>query len=360
MDETTSFIRDPDELTHRVEAYPRLTQEKRKELVLALKDLKDERAGKFLTTVLPGETEKEIQKLIRKQLFVLKTMGIKVEEPRASGESVLKAVEDKRERMGFLSNYDSEGARVVIAAFEIKKGYYIFVNAIAHLFDGLRDLKLVPLARQDLESILARHRSGADAHDVFLEISPRYATWLIEESDAISRHFAEDVRQLKRFVSTLKDNVQKPQDIYDFKAPDDVEQAPVSTVLLDDLFQPLTLTWDTMEADRKALAEIGGSSILLPPHMIEEKVEVFLGNLLDREPLKSKLPFMKRLLEDYAYMFFLSGRFDFFKTLMELLTSGKGPYGALSFFVVKALETKKQEPDRQGGLIVNPYEQIRR
>jgi len=135
---------------------------------------------------------------------------------------------------------------------------------------------------------------------------------------------------------------------------------PVSTVLSDELFQSLALTWDTMEADRSALAALGGPAIVLPPHMIKERIEAFFKGLLDGEPLKSKTPFIKRLLEDYAYIFFLSGRLDCFKTLRELLMNEKGVYGALSFFAGRSLETKESEPGRQSGLIVNPYEQVRR
>lgn len=360
MDEITGFINDPDETLRRSESYIHLLREERKQLVLAMSDLRDERAGKFLAGIFPGEMDKEIQKLIKKGLFRLKTMGIKVEDVRDSGEPVLKIIDEKRQHKGFMSNYDIEGTRIVIAAFEAKKNYYLFVNAIMHLSRGLTDMKLAPLPKRDLEAILAEYRKGTSNNNVFVEIPPQYAAYLIEESDAVSHRYADDVSQLKQFASTLKDNVQKPDDIYGLHVPDDILPLPVSTVLSDDLFQHFSLTWDTMEEDRKTLSTITGPTILLPPHMIEEKMETFLKNLLDSEPLRSKISLMKRLLEDYSYLFFLSGRFDCFETLRELLTNEKGLHGALSFFVGKTLETKEQQPDPEPGLIVSPYEQVRR
>jgi len=44
----------------------------------------------FLSKALDRTAEREIQKSIKKLLFMLKTQGVRVEEPKLSGESVLK------------------------------------------------------------------------------------------------------------------------------------------------------------------------------------------------------------------------------------------------------------------------------
>jgi hypothetical protein len=64
---------------------------------------------------------------------------------------------------------------------------------------------------------------------------------------------------------------------------------------------------------------------------------------------------MKRLMEDYAYIFHSLGGFKAYKGLMEMLKETDGPEKTLSFFVKKVLELKKEQ---QPGLIVSPYDQV--
>lgn len=352
----TSYIENLDDPSRLREIYFGLAPEGRKEMVTALTSVRDERAGICFVALLAGETDKELQKLIRKALFRLKTVGIRVEEPRPAGEPALKAIEDKKEHKAFMSNYDQENTRIVILAFEVKKNYYIFVNAMLHLYDGLTDLKLAPLARSEFEAIIAEYRDATDRLSVLVEISPAYAARLIGEGEALSHRHEEDVRQIKQFALNLKTGVQRPRDLYELQIPDDITPLPVSEVLSDDLFHSFSLAWDTMEADKEVLASATGSNILLPPQVMTEKLETFLTELIETEPLKAKLPFLTRLIEDYAYIYYLSGRYDSFMTLMELLKHEKGPRGALAFFISKTLESKENRAEPRQELIVNPYE----
>jgi len=72
------------------------------------------------------ESDKDVQKQMRKLLFALKTVGIKVEQPKQVGEAVLKKVEEVRAHRALLSNYDYQGTRLVVAAYEIKKNAFMF------------------------------------------------------------------------------------------------------------------------------------------------------------------------------------------------------------------------------------------
>ena len=85
---------------------------------------------------------------------MLKTQGIRVEEPKISGESVLKKVEAVREQKAFLSNYDPEDTRVVLLAFEIKKRQFVFMHAVSHFSKGLLELAAVPISGNELDAIL--------------------------------------------------------------------------------------------------------------------------------------------------------------------------------------------------------------
>ncbi|MDR2018579.1 MAG: hypothetical protein LBQ00_06890 [Syntrophobacterales bacterium] len=359
MKEIIEFIHEPDQLDNLKATYVRMSKERREETILAITDTKEGGAGKFLVSVLPSEPDKEVQKLIRKQIFKLKTMGIKIEEERPAGESALKKIETKRQHKGFMFNYDSTGTRTVIAAFEVKRNGFIFINAVIHLADGLIDLKLAPLTGDDVETIMAKYRTETTKSTVLAETSPRYAAYLIEEGNAISHLYTEDVTQLRRFVSSLKDSIEKPQDIYGLKIPGTFEPLPPGAVLLDDMFTSLTLSWDTIEEDRRAIETFDKPAILLPSHMVREKEESFVKTLIEKEVLKSKITLLRRVFEDYAYIFFQIERFDCFHDLLHLLTSDRGLTEALSFFAKKSLIAPDPEEERrQSSLIVSPYEQI--
>ena len=362
MKEINDLIRDPDQLPALKDTYLKWPREKREKSVLEMKDVKEESAGRFLTSVLADEPDKDIRKLIRKQIFRLKTLGIKTEEVRPAGEPVLRKMEETREHKGFMFNFDPSGTRIVATAFEVRRNHFIFVNAITHLTEGLVDLKLAPVIRKDYDTIVTDYRAEVKPGVVFAEISPPYGAYLIEEGDRVSHKHSEDVKQLMHFVSSLKDSVRTPEDIYSLEIPDAYEPLPPGTVLLHEIFAPLTLSWETLEEDRKRLAGFGESTILLPAHMVEEKREDFLKALAESEPLKARIPLLKRVLEDYAYMFFQIGRFDCFQGTVDLLKSDRGLSDVLRFFVRKSLGpvNKTEETQAQPGLIVNPYEQIRR
>ena len=63
-----------------------------------------------------------------------------------------------------------------------------------------------------------------------------------------------------------------------------------------------------MEEDRKKLNEVINPTIVLPPYVIEERRQAFLNELVESERLAARLPQFKRMLEDYAYLFYCLGK----------------------------------------------------
>lgn len=361
MNEIIEAIHNSDKFEQQKDAYLKLPRDQRMALVEALREARDDVAGRFMTAILSSEADKEIRKLIKKLMFRLKTMGVKVEEPEAGGEPALRKITEVRHHKGFMSNYDDQNTRVVIIALEVKRNNFILINAVIHVTDGLVDLKLAPVMKHDLDEIIEAYQKGATGSIAFTEISPKYASYLIEEGDSISRRHTEDVRQLRQFTSTLKDEVQTPEDVYALKAPDDVEPLPAETILSSDLFVPFTLSWGTVDADRKTYSGLGSSTILLPAHMVKEKKLEFVENLISAGPLKSRIHATKRMLEDYAYIFHSLQRFEYFKGIIQMLGDEKGAIEALSFFIRRVLEVPTEtEGQPQPGLILNPYEPIHR
>jgi hypothetical protein len=79
MEEIIQAISDAADLKNKAEEFSRMSSEKKIELLQKIKDIKSGAAGTFLNMVYPDEKDKDIQKLIKKLLFRLKTVGVKVD-----------------------------------------------------------------------------------------------------------------------------------------------------------------------------------------------------------------------------------------------------------------------------------------
>jgi hypothetical protein len=332
--------------------FRRLSKEDKFKLLDALKVVRDESAARYLNTLHDVEKDKDVQKQMRKLLFGLKTVGIKVEQPKQAGGTVLKKVEEVRGHRALLSNYDSQSTRLVVAAYEIKKNAFIFISASMHFSDGLTELRSGPIDRVGLESILKEFLSGRTPNMIVAEISPAYALYLLDEASARSDKNKEDIRQLKKLIGPIKGTVQTARDIYSLSLPENTRSMPADKILEHPLFKALAVTWKTVDEDRKTYNSTAGSSIVLPPYMLEEKKQSFLKSIMEKEDVKSKIPLMKRLLEDYAYIFHGLSQFPQYKGLMDYLADERAQQKTMEYFVKNSIERSEE---KQPGLLVNPY-----
>jgi hypothetical protein len=356
MNEIIATINDNDKLIDNVQAFSQLLKENKLETLENLRLERTEIVGQFLNRVYASEHDKQVQKTIKKLIFRLKSIGIKVEEFKVEGESVLKKFEEQREHRGLISNYDSDGTRMTMVAFEIKRNAYVLVHGLLHFSNGLLELSSAPVDGKGLHHIIAEYLKGSLKPFTIVEVAPRYASYLMEEASSLSGRYIEELKQMKSLSSRLGGLVQKPFDIYALAIPEETGVLSLERILSSEIFEPFSVTWDTLEDDRKQFNDIGSpSTIVLPPYMVEEKRQELLKNLIENGKLSPNLPLMKRLIEDYAYIFHAQGEFNAYRGLIELLHQPEGIYKSLSFFVKKALEQKKEQ---QPGLIVNPYEQV--
>lgn len=358
MEELILNINDNNLLEDNIKAFALLSKQDKLIFLEKFKALRTESAGLFLNRLYVEEKDKNILKAIKKLLFRLKTLGVKVEEPEARGEPVLKKIEEKRMYRGLMSNYDGEGTRLVVVAFEVKKNSFILLHAMIDLTHGLMELATAPVDRNGIEALVVEYCKRTPKPFTVIEVAPRFAGWLIEEGSNLSGKYTEEVREIKPFLSRLPGPVQKPSDIYSLTVPEDTDALPLERIASKEIFESLTLPWDNLDEDKKQFNDIGGgSSIVLPPYMIQEKRRDFVKNLVQGDTLKSKLPLITRLMEDYAYLLHNLGDFGAYKGLITMLRDPEGPASMLSFLVNKALvhEEKQEQP----GLIMNPYGQVR-
>ncbi|HNY70749.1 MAG TPA: hypothetical protein PL032_08660 [Syntrophorhabdus sp.] len=357
MDNIISNINYIEQLEGNVDAFSQLSNDIKLELLDKLKFERTEIVGQFLNRIYTKEHDKQIQKIIKKLLFRLKTSGIKVEELRVEGESALKKYEEKRVHRGLMSNYDGDGTRLAVVAFEAKRNTYVLVHSLLHFSRGLLELGNITVDREGLGQIFTEYLKGSLKPFVIVEVAPRYAYYLIEEASSLSGQYADEIKQMKSFSYRLGGRVQKPSDVYVLPIPNDIESSSLDHILSNSLFEPFFVIWDTLEDDKKQFNDIGASSsIVLPPYLMEEKKQALIKNLIENGKLSPNLPFMKRLMEDYAYIFYTLGDFKSFKGLVDILQLSDGPYKMLSFFVKKAL--REEEKAQEHGLIINPYEQV--
>lgn len=357
MDEIIAAIRDGSSIDRQAEVFAALAKKEKLAIIEQVAVLKSAVAGQFLNAAYSGEEDKDVLKAIRKSIFHLKSAGIKVEEPKAAGEPALRKVEDAREHIGFMSNYDDAGTRVVLLVLGIKKNSFIFLNAIDKFAEGLVELETMPVDRRGLEEIINEYRRNTSQQIAFEEISPRYASFLIEEASIASGRFVEEMKQIKFFNARLTKGVQKTGDIYGLAVPGSANIVSPEAIFTHDLFASFKVTWATLSDDRKEYTGLGGSTIVLPQYMVEEKKREFVRALIARDPLASYVPRMKRLMEDYAYLFHVMNNFSYYKGLTEYLKSTGSPQETLSRFVTRSLEEIEEKP--QDGLIVDPYGSVR-
>jgi hypothetical protein len=361
MEDIAKNIDDQSKLEDNASAFRALSREEKLQLLERLKIVKTGTLGQFLNRVYGEESDKEVQKTIKRLLFRLRTLGVEVEEPRIQGEPVLRKIEEQKAHRGLMSNYDQKGTRLVVAAFQSKRNAYLLVHSITHFSDGLLELANLPVDRRGLDAVFKEYIADAPASDYVGEVSPKFAWFLIEESANASGAYGDEIRRLRSFVSRYQGEVQKPEDIYGLVTSDITTVMTEDRVLSHPIFTPLPLTWPQWEDDRQNYRTIGTSSILLPPYMVEERRDTFLKTLLESERMKPLLSPVKRVAEDYAYLLFCRGEFGAYKGLIELLKGGSGPHRILHFFVKRVLDAAEKTEDRApGGLIINPYEQIRR
>ncbi len=354
MEEVLKNLESDGDLESAVAAYISLTSHEKVDLLERIRSTRTERVALFLSKVLDRTSEREIQKSIKRLLFALKTQGVRVEEPKISGESVLKKVETVREQKAFLSNYDPEDTRVVLLSLEMKKRQFLFMHAISHFSKGLQDLAAMPISRDELETILKDYRGRMVRPMVLLPIAPKYASFLIEEASGPSGAHADDLKNLKPLMAGLKGPVQKPEDIYMLPVSQNTRSKSLQEILSDPILEPFTLTWDSIEADKKELDAVANPSIVLPPYVIEERRQAFMNGLVQGDKLKAAGRSLKRMLEDCSYLFHAMGELDTFKGLADGLPDDQFLQNALLFFVKKSLEKKEEE---QPGVLVDPFKQ---
>lgn len=354
MDDIIKAISSALEVEKKVEYYFTMPDDEKRLLLEGLRKKKTEDIGLFLNAIYLEENNKQIQKMIRRLIFGLKSSGVKVEEPRPAGGPVLKKIEEVRDNRGFITNFDRAQSRTVMAAYEIKKNTFVFLSGEVHFREGLRELMSAPVDRRRLDEIIASYRNSTGEPVFMTEISPAYAAFIVEEGASRSGRFTDGIAPLKSFVTHLKDPVHKPEDIYSLPVADPEGPASMEEILGHPIFTPFSLDWEKIGEDRKEYSRESGATIVLPQHMVEEKRTAFTAALAGRVDISSQAPLVRRMLEDYAYAFHVMGDFARYLGTITLIRDSKALADIITHFLRRSLDAAEEKP-AESGLIVNPY-----
>lgn len=357
MDEKIDNYIGTDDLTHQTEIFQKLSNKEKLEFLDSIVKQRNENTGVFLNRIYAEEKDKNIQKRIRALLHKLKTTGIHIEEPKTSGEPVLKKIEEKRVHRGLLSNYDDFNARVVFLAFEVKKNNFILLNADIHFTDGLFDLVTIPVDKKEIDDIVYKFRYDTNKKLVIVDVSFCYAGYILEEASKRSGKYRDEIFQMRKITSHVKDTIQKPEDIYNLECPETTRPLELEKVLTHTILEPFSLTWSSMEEDKKAFNATDSSSLILPPYMVEEKRQALLKSILEKDDIKSTFPHIKRMLEDYAYIFYNLKELPYYKGIVNCLQDSTTPLNVALYFIKKSLEDSElvDKDKEKEGIIINPY-----
>ncbi|MHB8111303.1 MAG: hypothetical protein ACYDHW_14865 [Syntrophorhabdaceae bacterium] len=355
MDDLIKAVENAQEIEKKVEYYFTMTGDEKRLLLKGFETKKSEDVGILLNAIYPDEPDKDVRKMIRKMIFKLKSSGINVEEPRPDGVSVLKKVEEHRENYGFLTNYDYSQSRLVVAAYEVRKNTFVFLNGEIHFREGLRELMSSPVSKRDLDELIRAYRVNTVEPAFISQISPAYAAFIVEEGSGISGKFSDAVGSLKNFAAHIKDPVHRSDDIYTLPVMKGINPAAPDTILNHSIFTPFSPTWGAIAEDRKEYLSGTASTIVLPPRMEDERKNSFIKALVGRDDMAWLHTRIKRLLEDYAYFFYFMEDYGRYRGLIEILKSGDTRREATAFFVRKSLEAPQEKKPASSGLIVSPY-----
>jgi hypothetical protein len=214
-----------------------------------------------------------------------------------------------------------------------------------------------PVERNAFETILQTYRTDTKAPMILQEISPAYGAFLLEEASARSGKFRDDVRTFGPLAAGTR-AVRTPEDIYRLPVSDTVQPVAPEALLNHQVFLPFFITWATMEEDAKEYNSTGGGLIVLPDYLQAKKKTEFVEGLIERYNMRSALPLIRRMLEDYAYLLYQMKEYRFYSGAVQFLKLHDAADKALLHFLRKSLLKGAQKPEEKlqdGELIVNPY-----
>lgn len=345
-------------LSVKPETYKALSREERIEFLNSLKNIRTEEIASLLKDLYEVEEDKELLKIIRRLLFYLKTSGIRVEDLGKKGEVALRRLRSLPHAEAYLTSYDSLFKRALIIFSSRKRRSIFAFQAMMSLKGGLEELSYGEMESEDFHSWVRDFRRSVESDGMlFVEISLEYASFLLEEAYSKSRKFRNELDLLRRTfeIYSEQSEIRSPEDLYRVYEALHLE-APRIDPFSHPILMNLSLEWDGISDDVKAYSDTQESLLLLPQYLLEEKRRGFIEELIGLERLKELRKDLRRILEDYAYMFHKMNETKLSSAIVGILKDPNLFQEVLAKLVRMSLDRRLKMEENLPRLILKPSE----
>lgn len=269
----------------------------------------EHRAAKALEGASLVASDKASVKILRRAAHSLASMGQKVAEIEAKGESIYKPPE-KQEPQAFVSHIDSAGKRIIILLLPgVMGGTNIFQGMVDEKV-GLEDFQGVEANRRSASTLLKHAKE-----EKLIEVDVVYASHLLDKAAAVantkSTNLPPDYLAHRAMLPAIPGGY-KPVDPRE-KLPsppskDDARQA-VSLFERDDFF-----TWvpdiDNLRPVQLRLDEITTSKVIINEAQKKEQIDKALNDGAAKYLAVDGAERLAARLENAAYLFVAREKFD--------------------------------------------------
>ncbi|MCX7966279.1 MAG: hypothetical protein N2596_06610 [Syntrophorhabdaceae bacterium] len=349
-----------EKLEENVRLFNSLTKDSKVKLLNAIMEIKEEITGRFLNLIYEHEGDKDVLKKIRKIVFSLKTRGIKVDEPLKKGEAALRQTEEVKDRKikSYITNFDYYNQMAVLMGIELKKKNFLLVHGEIEFPNGLKNLNIVPFKKDEFEHIISSSLFEQKDKLAFSEAPVNFAYRILKEASSRSKRFMEEIRGLNDILKENSIEFKKEFNIYGLTVPDETHRIEIYHIFSHSFFEFFKFRWDGFEDDRERYREIKNPAIILPRYMIEEKRQAFIRGLVESERIKKLIPYLKTVLEIYAYLFYAHREFSYYKGLVDYMRGDEDLTYAVLYLIEKNLEQEKDEERflEANKMIINPFD----
>jgi hypothetical protein len=335
--------------------------------------VKSKEAGNFLISLLKEKKELHYIKLIKKNLYRLRSSGIFLEIPDFGEKTqILKKSSTSMPSNAFSSSIDAFGGRLLILLSpSFPKAQYDYISMLLNDHDGITQFKIFPLHAKSYNLNNLIKKIQEDTSFNFIEIPYTHALYLVEE--CYQKAAKSNVLMDKDFLAWREKQDELNIEEYNHPIYSMIEDLPTNVFSsnfelenTDMLFELKEfLGWFLEPEETNNLInrlEKKPSSLIVTPNK-KDKKETPLPLAVAREYFNNDFrKIFKRRLEEMAYYFILNNRTtDARYSLISALgfSNDSLPIEMLPFavkYIERSLEIyrKEQKKEEQKSLIITP------
>ena len=352
---------DPKRLDENISLFTTLSKHEKITLLNALAQSNEEKTVRLINLIYDLEEDKDILKHIRKVLYILKTKGIRVEEPPKKGPPAINlkkkdAKEDKKVR-SYITNFDYFNEMFVLIAIEFKKKNFLVINGEIALPEGLKELTLNPISDDEFNNIIESIKFEKTDKLVLAEAPVSFSYHILKEGSNISKKYPKELNALKKTLKEHSSAFREGFNLYELTVPEDIYASDIDEILSHQFFEFFRFRWDGFEEDKKKYMDLKNPAIFVPQYIIEEKKTVFIDSLASKENINILIPLLKTVLEAYAYIFYAHKKYAFYKGLIDSLKRDEALRNVILYLIKNELEYEEEKSAfNENNMVINPFE----